>query len=299
MILDSLLEDRFAAALRPLLAANALGFGLLALSASVFHLGRPLYAFRAVLGLRHSWLSREIVAFGLFAGLATAYAIVVFLASCTSADGGDIVLAHLGVTPAFVGTTVHWLGWSVATVGAVAVFCSIMIYVFTQREFWSFARVTLRFVLTAAVLGLAVVWLTILALTLVHPSPEQSELIDRHGASLCGALIGLSASKLFYEAAIFRHLFTWRMTPLKRSALLMVRELSNFTLARFAAGILGGIVMPLFMLMSLVSSTATESLAKFVVITGLLFVACLVGELLERALFFTACAAPRMPGAIR
>ena len=36
-----------------------------------FHLGRPLYAFRAVLGLRHSWLSREIVAFGAFAGSAS------------------------------------------------------------------------------------------------------------------------------------------------------------------------------------------------------------------------------------
>ena len=32
------------------------------------------YAWRAVLGLRHSWLSREIVAFGAFAGLAVAYA---------------------------------------------------------------------------------------------------------------------------------------------------------------------------------------------------------------------------------
>ena len=51
-----------------------LALGLLALAASTLHLGRPLYAFRAMLGLRHSWLSREIVAFGLFATLATAYA---------------------------------------------------------------------------------------------------------------------------------------------------------------------------------------------------------------------------------
>ena len=47
---------------------------LLALAASIFHLGRPLFAFRAVLGLRTSWLSREIVAFGVFAGLAWPYA---------------------------------------------------------------------------------------------------------------------------------------------------------------------------------------------------------------------------------
>ena len=48
----------------------ALAVGLLALGTSTLHLGRPLVAWRAVLGLRTSWLSREIVVFGLFAGLA-------------------------------------------------------------------------------------------------------------------------------------------------------------------------------------------------------------------------------------
>ncbi len=61
-------------ALRPIHSVTALVFGLLALAASVFHLGRPQYAYRAVLGLRHSWLSREIVAFGAFAGAAILYA---------------------------------------------------------------------------------------------------------------------------------------------------------------------------------------------------------------------------------
>ena len=55
-------------------AGGALGFGLLALAASVLHLGRPRYAFRAILGLRRSWLSREILAFGLFTAAATATA---------------------------------------------------------------------------------------------------------------------------------------------------------------------------------------------------------------------------------
>src|SRR4029079_6791991 len=48
-------------------AVIALAAGLLALGASVFHLGRPKYAFRAVIGLRTSWLSREVLAFGWFA----------------------------------------------------------------------------------------------------------------------------------------------------------------------------------------------------------------------------------------
>jgi DMSO reductase anchor subunit len=38
---------------------------------------------------------------------------------------------------------------------------------------------------------------------------------------------------------------------------------------------------------------------QFIVLTGLLVIACLAGELLERYLFFAACAAPQMPGAIR
>ena len=41
-------------------AALCLGSGLVGLGASVRHLGRPLLAYRAVLGVRHSWLSREV-----------------------------------------------------------------------------------------------------------------------------------------------------------------------------------------------------------------------------------------------
>ncbi len=44
---------------------------------------------------------------------------------------------------------------------------------------------------------------------------------------------------------------------------------------------------------------ADESRGLFLVISvAMLFVACLVGELLERYQFFAACAKPRMPGAI-
>src|ERR1700742_2027822 len=97
-------------------ASAALGFGLIALAPSLLHLGRPQLAFRAILGLRHSWLSREIVAFGAFAALTTLYAITVFAAGAATESG------------------IRVLGWSVAGTGAVAVFCSTMIYAFTQRE---------------------------------------------------------------------------------------------------------------------------------------------------------------------
>jgi DMSO reductase anchor subunit len=183
----------------------------------------------------------------------------------------------------------------VAASGGVAVFCSVMIYVFTQRECWSFLRVAVRFALTAAMLGVAALWLSILVATLSWPSAELVELVGIASRPLCVALVAITATKLLFEAEIFRHLLPRRMTPLRRSAMLMGGELSNVTLARFAAGLLGGALMPCFLL----SQLDQTGLAQFAVSTGLLFLACLVGELLERYLFFAACAAPRMPGGPR
>ena len=116
------------------------------------------------------------------------------------------------------------------------------------------------FALTAALLGVAAVWLSILGLTVVRPSPELTELIQLHGQSLCRAVILLASCKLLWEAAILRHLLYRRMTPLKRSALLMTGELSNLALARFALGALGGIVMPALLLFSIESTSAYRTL---------------------------------------
>ena len=66
-MLELFVPGALSAGIRPVHSASALAFGLLALGVSVLHLGRPQHAYRAVIGLRHSWLSREILAFGLFA----------------------------------------------------------------------------------------------------------------------------------------------------------------------------------------------------------------------------------------
>jgi Fe-S-cluster-containing dehydrogenase component/DMSO reductase anchor subunit len=289
LILEQWLSDPIIGTLRLLHAIAALGFGLLALAASLFHLGRPHLAFRAVLGLRHSWLSREIIAFAAFAALASVYAGAIFV---TQPPAGS----------AAVGTSdlcAHLLGWSVAVTGTVAVFCSTMIYVFTKRECWSFLRVGGRFALTSALLGLAAVWLSVLVSALVAPSPALVALIHQCGPTLCWALVALSMVKLTWEAAIFRHLWLRNMTPLKRSAVLMTRDLSNVTLARFALGLLGGAILPTMLIGEAATLADGVVLVQFIVLTALMFVACLAGEMLERYLFFAACAAPQMPGGIR
>ncbi len=141
--------------------------GALALGASVLHLGRPLYAYRAVIGLRHSWLSREIVAFGVFMGLAVPYAAAVWL-----------------------GWQAEWLGAAAAAVGIAAVVCSVLIYTKTRRASWSPLRVTARFFGGAAVAGVATVawaaslvggsWLRALGMTLVLTAVVAGQLYERH-----------------------------------------------------------------------------------------------------------------------
>lgn len=279
--LEQFLSAGQAAALRPLHSLNSLIFGLLALGASTLHLGRPQYAYRAIIGLRHSWLSREIVAFGGFAGAAVLYATGNWLGP-----------------EALVGSVVwqRWVGWGVGAFGIAGVFCSVMIYAFTRRDFWRFPQTTIRFALTSLVLGIATVWLTLLLLSL-SGSPDANAVIELRGTLICQSLLVVAGTKLVFEAGLFRHLAGRQVTQFKRSALLMAGPLAGYTLARFACGVLGGLAMPAFLLRS-VSETPQDPVV-LVVVTGFLFIANLAGELLERYLFFAAVAAPRMPGAIR
>ncbi|MCA9054088.1 MAG: dimethyl sulfoxide reductase anchor subunit [Planctomycetaceae bacterium] len=261
-------------------ATSALIFGLLALGASTLHLGRPQYAFRGIIGLRHSWLSREILAFGLFAGAACLYA---------------------GST--WSGWSPEWLGrgleWAVALFGILGVFCSAMIYDFTQREFWSFSRSMSKFALTAGLLGISATWLTLLAMR--HSGADvgtDAELLSL-GSRLSLGLLTVGSVKLVYELSLLTHLLDHRMTPLRRSAKLLVGPLSSISMARFAAGVLGGVILPLLLLTSLAAGTREQGELPVTIAVSMSFLACLVGELLERYLFFAAVAAPRMPGGPR
>ncbi|MHB1161136.1 MAG: dimethyl sulfoxide reductase anchor subunit family protein [Chloroflexota bacterium] len=56
-------------------ATALLALALLALAASLLHLGRPFRAYRALLHFSTSWLSREVILFGLFLPCLAAYAL--------------------------------------------------------------------------------------------------------------------------------------------------------------------------------------------------------------------------------
>ena len=274
----NLLGSAALAQVLPVHALSALGFGLLSLAAATLHLGRPLLAYRAVLGLRHSWLSREIVAFGVFANLAAVYAVVLWFFPQLDTTARPLVL-----------------GGGVVAAGLTGVFCSMMIYVYTQRPFWSGSRTFVKFSLTTVWLGLS----TVLAVSLVAAGFSDAlavrELMADYGRWLCHAIVYVAAAKLLYEASLFRHLASKQATPLNRSARLMVGELVVWSRWRFAAGVVGGLLLPLAML----NQSATAPGTTIAALGLASFALSLLGETLERTLFFTAAVAPRMPGALK
>ncbi len=285
LVLERFLDETMIAAMRPLHSLSALVFGLLALASSTLHLGRPQYAYRAIIGLRHSWLSREIVAFGIFAKLAVIYA-------AGSWFGPETIVGSQYWQ--------QWLGWGVAVSGLAGVFCSVMIYAFTQREFWSFTKTSARFGLTTCLLGVAAVWLTLLLISFFgsgDAAASVSGIIATHGHRFCQTLLLLTGLKLVFEANQLRPLLSRQTSPMKRSAMLMTGSLASVTIARFACGVLGGLAMPALLLKATFESP--QDPVFLVIVTSMLFVACLAGELLERYLFFAAVASPRMPGSLR
>ena len=107
----------------------------LGMAASVLHLGQPLKAWRFFLGLRTSWLSREILAFSLFAPIPLLLAVLPFFPNFPSKS------------PLALGTSYLALGTShlALPLGLVAVFTSVMIYHDTRRTSWRFPRTAGRF----------------------------------------------------------------------------------------------------------------------------------------------------------
>ena len=262
----------------PVHALSALGFGLLSLAAATLHLGRPLLAYRAVLGLRYSWLSREIVAFGLFAKLAAIYAAMLWFYPQLETTAWPLVL-----------------GGGVVAAGLFGVFCSMMIYVYTRRPFWSGSQTFVKFSLTTLWLGLSAVLTVSLLAAGFSDMLSVRDLMADYGRWLCHGIISVAAAKLLFEASLFGHLVSKQATPLNRSARLMVGELAVWSRCRFAAGAIGGLALPLAML----NQSATSSGAAIAAIGLASFGLSILGETLERTLFFTAAVAPRMPGGLK
>ena len=276
-------DPLLSAAIRPAYATAGVVLGLLGMNAAIFHLGRPRYAYRSLLGLRTSWLSREILAFGVFGTLAIGYAAAVWL------DVGHREWTQYSDV----------LGALTSVAGLAAVGCSVMVYERTRRPFWSFHRTLGKFALTCAVLGLPIALLVSLLASTGRSDFTAAGIMRQYGRQLCYWIMLAVAAKLLFESAVFVELRHRQFTPLKRTAVLLSDNLSMATTLRYFFGIVGGLVLPAILLSQKATVEGRDGFHPLFLcaVVALVFVTLLVGELMERYLFFAASAAAKMPGA--
>jgi DMSO reductase iron-sulfur subunit len=93
------------------------------LTFSLLHLGRPVHAWRALKMWRRSWLSREVLAFSIYAGL---------------------------ITPSIL---FPWLAPVAGLAGIAGIYCSARIYMVPARPSWNSWHTPIEFLLTGFFLG--------------------------------------------------------------------------------------------------------------------------------------------------
>lgn len=196
-------------------SASALGSLALAgisLGAATLHLGRPIYAWRALKGLRRSWLSREVLSLSIFAGAAALYAGILFLhlPGCAAAGMITVLCASTGVM------------------------CSARIYMVPARPAWNSHYTVAEFFLTGALLGPMFVF----ALDL-HALGG----LDRTWVARVAVMGG--SAQLLTQILKFLWLARSEQFELRASALLLSGRLRQAFLIRLGLLIAAGIVMPL------------------------------------------------------
>ena len=188
-------------------AVTSLAVAALALNGATLHLGRPAYAYRALKAWRRSWLSREVLLFAAFSGVATLYAAVLWFGMA-----GGVVLGAL-----------------TSLLGIAGVTASACIYRVPSRPAWNTRFTLLQFNLTAAALGPLLV--------------AASGATDARWPVLAAA--AMAASQLLLVAFRFVRLIATDSIELKGTARLLSTTLKWPFFARGVLLAVGGVVLPL------------------------------------------------------
>ncbi|MBC7967068.1 MAG: dimethyl sulfoxide reductase anchor subunit [Fuerstia sp.] len=242
---------------------------------STLHLGRPQFAYRAILGIRHSWLSREIAAFGVFIPLCCLSAVLSWFDSI-------------------------WLNPSLAAAamsGLAGVGASAMIYHVTHRPLWHVARSMPSFLSASLGIGsMSVLW------TLQFAATDA-------GPAMCRMLACVAAVSAGIKLALLRDIVTRKnkhlasarvpsssgvdvqLASLVETSQLLSTRLT-FEVRLQAAGQIIFLMMSGFLVFSPVGTHVT-------LFAGLAVIAAVGAELAERFLFFRAVVPLRMPGVIK
>ncbi len=188
-------------------AVVSLAVGFLALGASTMHLGRPIFAYRALKMWKRSWLSREVLLFGCFSQIAFVYAALLWL----NLPGSKLV------------------GALTLLAGVAGVTASACIYLVPPRPAWNSKHTVAEFFLTGALLG---------------PMLTANLRLGTH-RWLTLLIVGAASAQLLNLATKFLWMVSSDTFELKASARLLSVQLRSLLIVRSTLLILGGIILPL------------------------------------------------------
>ncbi len=228
---------------------------------SALHLGRPFLALTAMKNIKTSWLSREALALGLFAGLMSGV-VALYLFDVSQLLRLLIELLTLGA-------------------GVYGIYAQGMIYRIKARPSWNRITTNYKF------FGVAYIGAFLLAF-ISSLSSVQEAIIPLTTMGMLGAL-----AQLFFSYEDIRTLDAKESAyQLQRTKRLLNENFSYVKKMRFVTLLLGGVLFPLLALV-FVSGT---SMMMASVILGLTLFVSFSSEIADRFLFYTTVVPLGMAG---
>jgi DMSO reductase iron-sulfur subunit len=181
----------------PVALTVILAFTAFTLNISVLHLGRPVYAWRALKMWRRSWLSREVLLFGLFFVTLTALTIVAWIDS-----EHNFQTLHIAL---------QFLRWITPVLGTAGILASARIYLVPARPAWNMQHTPIDFLLSSAVLGCAAAPVLNQITSILHTLPYLDSLV------FAGKTRGASIWPLIFVAGLWTANHIFRAIGLHRS----------------------------------------------------------------------------------
>ncbi len=262
------------------LAPTLMGVVGMSLAASTLHLGRPVYAGRALKNWKTSWLSREVLGLSAFAGVAMTYSVFLFATEALHIIepgllGGALVRIALGI-----GTVVF---------GIAGIYCSSMLYRVPARPSWDSVKTTIDFFDMAAILGPAV----FIVAAMVAIQIAQSSIAFLVGAMQVASIFGALAFIIKHAKNAY-FIKSWLESDtfeLKASAELRMTYFFRLRMVRNCIGIAGVLALSVFMSADEVVHSGrylAAALTALVLLTTVSFI--------NRYIFFVSVVPRNIPG---
>lgn len=243
----------------------ALGLGMLS---SLFHLGNPLNAYKSVINVGSSWLSREILFGSIFTVLA-----LVFVAMQWFKIGS----ARLRNVVALVA----------ALVGILMIYCQSQIYMLETQPAWNTWVTPVTFFTSTLLLGVLAIGAALVANCAIaqRKNPDcadtQNDLLRSTIRWLAIASIILVGIEIIVTPIYLAYLGT-STTAAQESLNLLVNEFSTVFILRMVLGFAGAVVLAAFLYQN---STSSEKKFLGSLAYGA-FALVLIAEVLARLVFY-------------